>query len=281
LSMLARRGWPFVTMQAGGVATGLVLGVVLSLATNWLVTGRVFLAPRTTPLLTFAVLFERGLGERYLAETCGQPGEHQSVFCPYRADLPTEANQFLWHNPALWKAGGWNELPPKAADDLQVILRRYPLEFLAGAVRLTAEQLVVIRTGEGFRTMVGFVDGEIRRFYPRDNAAFLSARQQGYPEIWDSPIPGINTVHVPVMLACLILLIGVVALAIQRRERMTATMTMLLLLAYLGNALICGAISNPADRYGSRLAWLTAVAAVIMLLKVLKTAAIEKSSAAG
>ena len=281
LSLLARKGWPFVTMKTGGVAAGLVLGVVLSLGTNWLVTGRIFLAPRTTPLLTFAVLFEQGLGERYLAETCDAPGEHQSVFCPYRADLPTGANQFLWHNEALWKAGGWNELPAKVAVDLEIILQRYPLEFIAGAARLTAEQLVVIRTGEGFRTMVGFVDGEIARFYPRDNAAFLGARQQSYPEIWDSPIPRINTIHVPVMLGCLVLLVGMIVLAIRRRERTAATVATLVSLAYLGNAFICGAISNPADRYGSRLAWLTAVTAVVLLIRLVRPATSETSSAAG
>lgn len=281
LSWLTRRGWPFATMKVGGVAAGLVLGVLLSLATNWLVTGRVFLAPRTTPLLTFAVLFEQGLGERYLADTCGKPGEHQSVFCPYRDELPTEANQFLWHNPSFGKAGGWNGLVPAAAADLRIILRRYPLEFLASAARLMAEQLVVIRTGEGFRTMVGFVDGEIRRFYPRDYDTFLKARQQSYAEIWDSPIPEINFVHVPVGLAGLLLLVAVAAVALKRREHVAATVSTLVVLAYLGNAFICGAISNPADRYGSRLAWLTALTAIVMLLRMTASYAAERSSAAG
>jgi hypothetical protein len=281
MSLLARRGWPFVPMKVGGVAAGMALGVILSLATNWMVTGRVFLAPRTTPLLTFAVLLEQGLGERYLAETCDKPGEYQSVFCPYRNDLPDEANQFLWHNSSLWKAGGWDKVPPKSAEDLKMIIKRYPLEFLGSVVRLTAEQLVVIRTGEGFRTMGGFIDKQVREFYPGDDAAFNRARQQNYPEIWDSPIPAINRVHVPVMLGCLLLLVGVVAVALRRREKATATIATLVLLAYLGNAFICGAVSNPADRYGSRLAWLTALTAVLMLARLVRRDAAGTSSAAG
>ncbi|MEQ1580164.1 MAG: hypothetical protein ABL964_06200 [Steroidobacteraceae bacterium] len=281
MSLLARRGWPFVPMKVGGVAAGMVLGVVLSLATNWMVTGRVFLAPRTTPLLTFAVLFEEGLGERYLAETCDKPEEYQSVFCPYRYDLPDDANQFLWHNGSLWKAGGWEKVPAKSAEDLKVIIKRYPLEFVTGALKLTAEQLVVIRTGEGFRTMGGFIDKQVSRFYPGDDAAFNRAHQQKYPEVADSPIPAINLVQVPVMLACLVLLVGVVATAMWRRERVAATLAALVLLAYLGNAFICGAISNPADRYGSRLAWLTAITAVLMLARLVKRDASGTSSAAG
>ena len=268
-------------MKVGGVAAGMVLGVVLSLATNWMVTGRVFLAPRTTPLLTFAVLFEQGLGERYLTDTCDKPGEYQSVFCPYRNDLPTEANQFLWHNGSLWKAGGWDKVPPKSAEDLKIIIRRYPVEFITGALKLTAEQLVVIRTGEGFRTMGGFIDKQVRQFYPGDDAAFNQAHQQNYPEVRDSPIPAINRVHVPVMLACLALLVGVVAMALRKRDRVAASIATLVLLAYLGNAFICGAVSNPADRYGSRLAWLTALTAVLMLARLLKQDSSRTSSAAG
>jgi hypothetical protein len=267
-------------MKVGAVAAGLVLGVVLSIATNWLATGRVFIAPRTTPLLTFAVLFEQGLGERYLTETCGHPGEQQSVLCPYRADLPKDANQFLWHNSSFWKAGGWTVLVPEAAKDLQVIIRRYPGEFAMAAVRLMAEQLVVIRTGEGFRTMVGFVDGEIRRFYPHDNRAFLQARQQSYPEVFNSPMPLVNRIQVPVMLAGLVLLVGVTILAIRRKEKIAATLATLVVLAYLGNAFICGAVSNPADRYGNRLAWLTALTAVVLLPRVMRVGGREKSSAA-
>jgi hypothetical protein len=272
-------------MKVRHVAAGLALGVIFSIAANWAATGRIFFAPRTTPLLTFAVLFERGLAQRYLAETCDKPGERQSVLCPYRAEMPTDANEFLWHNPNFWKIGGWNVLLPEAERDLQDIMRRYPVEFVSAAATLMAEQLVVMRTGEGFRSMVGFVDSEIRHFYPSDYAEFLSARQQGYPEVSDSPIPAINTIHVPAMLAGLVLLIGVLALAIRRRERTVATLAALILLAYVGNAFVCGAVSNPADRYGSRLAWLAALGAVVLLPRVARApkggVAPETSSAAG
>jgi hypothetical protein len=121
----------------------------------------------------------------------------------------------------------------------------------------------------------------VHQFYPGDEVAFNKAHQQNYPEIWDSPIPAINRVHVPLMLACLVLLVGVVGAAIRKRDRLAATLSTLVLLAYLGNAFICGAVSNPADRYGSRLAWLTAITAVLMLARLLKRDATETSSAAG
>jgi hypothetical protein len=281
IDWLAKRGWPFARMKVRFVAAGLVLGIVLSIAANWAATGRVFFAPRTTSLLTFAVLFERGLGQRYLEETCGQPGVRQSVLCPFRTEMPADANEFLWHNPNFWKAGGWSVLLPESAKDLQDILQRYPLEFLSASATLMGEQLVVIKTGEGFRSMVGFTDSEIRRFYPKDYDEFMMARQQSYKELSDSPMPLVNAVHVPVMLAGILLLIAVLALALKRRDRTGSTLAALVLLAYLGNAFVCGAVSNPADRYGSRMAWLAALTAVVLLPRVLSAAGRERSSAAG
>jgi hypothetical protein len=38
-------------------------------------------------------------------------------------------------------------------------------------------------------------------------------------------------------------------------------------LAMLGNAVICGAISGPHDRYGSRLVWITTLAVLIAAMK--------------
>lgn len=265
---LRRRGWPVLPMRVAPVVAGLLLGTLLSFAANWAITGRVFFAPRTTPVLTLAVLLEEGLGQRYLDETCGQASQHQSVLCPYRETIPDNANQFLWHTESFWKAGGWNAMMPEAAKDLRAILSRYPGEFAWAATQLMARQLVTIRTGEGFRTMFGFIDKQIRTFYPRDFARFQRARQQSYPEVVDSPMPVINAVQVPVMLAGLIVLLAAAVMGWRRRDRFTVTIGGVVLLAYLGNAFICGAISNPADRYGSRMAWLAALAACALVLKL-------------
>ena len=281
MSWLARHNWPFVRMQTGLPLAGLLLGLALSLATNSAVTGRIFFAPRTTPVLTLAVLMEHGITQRYLADTCGKSGERQSILCPYRNRLPNEANEFLWHDHDFGRVGGWNALMPDAARDLEEIIKRYPLDFALAATQLFAEQLVVVRTGEGFRTMVGFADKQLREFYPRDYPRFLAAHQQHYPEIWDSPIPAINLVQVPAMLAGVAALVVCLIVAWRRRDHLAVTLATLVLLAYAGNAFICGAISNPADRYGTRLAWLATLTALALLPRLMRSGGREKSSAAG
>jgi peptidoglycan/LPS O-acetylase OafA/YrhL len=87
-----------------------------------------------------------------------------------------------------------------------------------------------------------------------------AARQQsGY--ITFGPI---NLVHVPVALVSIFLVFGMLATAIWQRRRdefilLAATVS----LALIGNAVVCGVISGPHDRYGSRLVWIATLTVLI------------------
>ena len=61
----------------------------------------------------------------------------------------------------------------------------------------------------------------------------------------------------PVALGAMVLLLGVIGLGIFR-ERFAdfGILAAVAALAILANAFVCGALSNPHDRYGSRIAWL-------------------------
>jgi peptidoglycan/LPS O-acetylase OafA/YrhL len=74
----------------------------------------------------------------------------------------------------------------------------------------------------------------------------------------------INLVHVPVALVSIFLVFGMLATAIWRRRRdefilLAATVS----LALIGNAVVCGVISGPHDRYGSRLVWIATLTVLI------------------
>jgi peptidoglycan/LPS O-acetylase OafA/YrhL len=73
---------------------------------------------------------------------------------------------------------------------------------------------------------------------------------------------------VPVALISIVLVFGMLACAIGRRKRddftlLAATVS----LALLGNAFVCGVISGPHDRYGSRLAWIATFVVLIAILR--------------
>jgi hypothetical protein len=275
---LAAYGWPFQRMHVRYAAIGVALGIAFTAAANWMATGKVFLTPRTTAVLTLAVLIEKGLVQEFLDETCVDPAAHKSILCEQRARLPYDANEFLWHNPDFQKVGGWEAMIKEAPWMLDEIIDRHPIEFVRMMGELTLEQIVTFKTGEGFRTMVGFIDLEIRTYFANENAAFMAARQQSYKEVSDSPMDAINRIQVPAMLASLPLILAVIVLAWRQNDRRNLTISGLITLAYLGNSFICGAISNPADRYNNRIVWLVMLT-VLALLPLLTKNQIRKTGA--
>src|SRR5262249_7254540 len=74
---------------------------------------------------------------------------------------------------------------------------------------------------------------------------------------WEINFAAVNRLHVPVALGSIVLVFAMVARAAWRRRLddlalLAATVSF----ALLGNAVICGVISGPHDRYGARLTWI-------------------------
>jgi peptidoglycan/LPS O-acetylase OafA/YrhL len=85
---------------------------------------------------------------------------------------------------------------------------------------------------------------------------------------WHLDFTALNRLHVPVALTSMLLLAGIVASAIRRRRLddltlLAATATF----ALLGNAVVCGVISGPHDRYGARLAWIATFVVLIAAVR--------------
>jgi hypothetical protein len=72
-----------------------------------------------------------------------------------------------------------------------------------------------------------------------------------------------NLIHIPVQ-ALVIAVLPVIILL--RRDRRIASLAAFLFVALLVNAVICGVLSNPHDRYQSRLAWLAPLVVAIAAL---------------
>jgi hypothetical protein len=91
-----------------------------------------------------------------------------------------------------------------------------------------------------------------------------AARQQH----WAIDFTAINWIHVPVALASLLAVFAMVGRAAWRRRLddlslLAATVS----LAMLGNAVICGVISGPHDRYGARLVWIATFTVLIAAIR--------------
>ncbi len=105
----------------------------------------------------------------------------------------------------------------------------------------------------------------IFRDYLRPQLKIVDAARQQKSHLTFGPI---NLIHVPVaLLSTALVFVGLIR-AIFRRRRDDVTLLMATVcLALLGNAVICGVISGPHDRYGSRLVWIATFALVIAAIK--------------
>jgi hypothetical protein len=96
-----------------------------------------------------------------------------------------------------------------------------------------------------------------------------SREQQG-----EIALTGVNRLQYPATLAAMALLPLMVWLAWRGRiPDELGELAAAVVLTLLGNAFICGVLSNPHDRYGARVAWLAMLAVLLALARLLEARA--------
>jgi len=239
---------------AGAVA----LGVAMLLGTNFALSGQFAWTPGGYAIV-FARMMQDGIVVRYLDAHCP---DARLRLCPHRHRLPPTADEFLWSD------GPFNELGRFAGlgDEMRTIvlesLVEYPGAQIETAISASARQLVKVESGEGVLNSIWHTYGIIERYMPTVVPAMRAARQQ-HGEV---SFRALNEVHVPVALISMLLL--PLVLLIGRGDfgdlRLLAATVAVALLA---NAVVCGALSNPHNRYGARLVWVATFAVALVPMR--------------
>ena len=242
--------------------SALLLSLVLVAAANYAFTRTVFVS-RAGSVFLLARLMQDGIVQRLLADTCPPEGSNMPppyTLCPYREKLPHNANAWLWgQNSSFHAVGGFRRNDGEYGRIVQDSLARYPWMHLKAAATDSALQFVQFKTGDGIESQQYILKPGFARMLPGQLPAYLAARQQ--TEI--IRFKDINLIHVPVAAISLLGLALLLCHAVLRRLWDGAVLPATVLLALLGNAIICGTFSNPHDRYQSRLMWIPAL--VLML----------------
>ncbi len=257
--------WPFLRARldiAGlTIASGsIVMAALMLLSANYALSKQVAWTPGGYGIL-FGRMLQDGIVKRYLDDRCATIAYK---LCPHRAELPATADEFLWANSVFNRLGRFAGLNDEMRDIVLGSLRDYPAMQAQTALAATAQQLVMVRTGEGTHDKLWHTYGIIERFMPDEIAAMRAAHQQrGLLDF--EPV---NAVHVPVAFLSLAAMIALLGLALWRRQIDNYTLlAATILVAYLGNAVVLGAISGPHDRYGARIVWIATFAALAVLLR--------------
>jgi hypothetical protein len=240
------RNFPAPRLKLAGVA--LAGGLLLAPVSNLAITGQFAFTPGGASFL-FNRLVEDGLVTRYLDEVCPEPTLR---ICPYRKDITTEYDDWLWRNDTpFWKLGGWKDYSAEERRNILATIVRYPLAHVKNAIVHSADQLVSFATemtnddDQNAHSTYTFRE-YLSRLYP----ALMSAKQQTR----QLNVTPLNIIHIPVGALSILGLFGI--LFFRRRLGLPPQATALAataLLALFVNAAVCGVFSHAAERYQSRL----------------------------
>jgi len=244
------------------VLPAVALGVGLVPATHWLATGKGFFTA-SGQVLQLALFVQDGLAQKYLDEVC--PGGAQLKLCAYKDQLPHTADEFLWGPSVFQQLGGWTGMQDEAAAIVKGTIKTFPMDTAKAMVGNTLTQMELIGTGEDLVPMSWhFVKTQLRR-YPDDFRAFRYAMQQRHGGI-DFEL--LNQIQVPIAQAAQLAALVLLVVAWKRRDRISTGLLAVVIVAFLGNAFVCGALSNPHDRYQNRIVWLALFAVSIAAIRL-------------
>ena len=244
----------------GRSGLALALGAMIVFTTNYMVARQLVWTPGGYAL-SFGRMLQDGIVNRYLDEHCP---DAKLQLCAVKDELPRDADVWFWGSELFDSLGRFAGL----GHEMETIARRsliaYPEMQLRTAGAATLRQIVNVRTGEGVLPSVWHTHGIIRQYTPANAPAMQAARQQKGGISFEA----INALHYPLALASLALLPFIVLLGWRRRVFSdVGELAAACAVAVMANAVVCGALSNPHDRYGARLVWLATITAGIAVLR--------------
>ena len=261
VSRFDRERIPAARLTSGLAA--LSLGALLVFAGNYAVAKRLAWTPGGFAL-SFGRMLQDGIVKKYLDEHCPDTG---LKLCAYKDQLPRDADVWFWASPLFDKLGRFAGLDQEMETIALGSLAEYPGLQVKTALAATAKQLVAVHTGEGVLNSIWHTYGIITRYTPDLVPAMRAARQQR----GEISFAAVNELQYPLALAAMALLPLIMLFAwFEWLPAELGELAGACALALLANAFVCGALSNPHDRYGARMAWLAAFAVGLALLHVVE-----------
>ncbi len=242
----------------GVVAASLILMPMVHLA----VMGKATFTPGG-PVFIFGSLVQDGIAQHWLGDHCPAPG---IKLCGLQDRLPKTADEFLWDGSSPFlDLGGWEGAAGELSHLVKECFKAYPEAIVRTSLRATVLQMAMVATGDGLDEFHGATRGVFAASFPRAVKPFNAAYQQ-QGQITKPLFDAFNRVHVPVACLSVMGLIIAIGWGLHFKRHDLAGLASFTLLALLGNAFICGALSNPHDRYQSRLIWLAPLVVGMMVM---------------
>jgi hypothetical protein len=239
-----RHVWPWIVAP-------LVLGILATMAVNRVGVGSVSIVAKRYPL-TLARSVSNGPGRWYLEANC--PKIHYTV-CKFFPDkIPTTVDDFLWAKTGLEKRASPQEMDQIRAEEPVIVLaaaRAYPVAEAYGLARNVVRQLYHFQPDMRFATEP-----------VPDGSGFIALRRTSATRAAGPQWLG-YVMQVAIAMSAVFL-----AFLYRRLLRQERAALALLILALLGNAVVCVVFSAVSDRYQAREIWLVPLFAVGFALRI-------------
>jgi hypothetical protein len=242
------------------IALALATGVVGEIAFGAAVRAATGASPVRPPFMA-ARLIADGPGRDYLTSTCARGST--LTLCKYRHRIPSNSDAFLWSG----EFGGFMGMPPEdrrrvAAEERRFVLGTLlndPLAVASSSFRSVYDQMSRVQIDD---VAVARLNRDKLPPAVRASVDRSLAGQGRFPTGW------LNFAVGPVLLLSLA---SIAWLSIREQRSSGATqvrvIVVVLLAGMLLNAVVCGAISTPHDRYQTRVLWLLPLLAITLALR--------------
>ena len=246
--------------------------VLLALLGHWSVAQSVYYLtgrpPTEVPFL-LARMVGDGTADRYLRAHCGEtaPERSSDTMCSYVAHMPMSADEFLWsENRArgVWQLASPDEKAAISTESSAIVngtIRNYPLEQAKASAGNALRQLFTVGITQF---------GNVAELEPEKTPGMSSLlTEYRGSAIWQRKAP--LTLVSTAMLTVYSLALCFVSFALFRfrsgsgRNDGLVAIVMLLLAGLAINAAVSGVIAGVYDRYQGRVAWLSLLAALVLL----------------
>ena len=231
---------------------------------NWAASGKLTYSSGGEAFL-FARLVQEGLAQRWLAENCPVKGVR---LCSLQKKIPPTSDEFLWSRSSPFQTlGDWNGKGAKEELGFLVeeTVKDYPELVLWSSLEATVDQFLMVETGDGLDNYQDYTRRVFNTLSPEIAREFNAADQQ-QSGITQRFFDRLNLIHLPIAYGSLCGLLLGIFFCLRQKQLELAALGSYVLIALLGNAFICGALSSPFDRYQSRIVWLATLVVGMFVL---------------
>lgn len=243
LWLAMRRNWASAVL----VQAPLILAMLVNVGISAALPGKISLAPGRLPIL-LARSLEDGVAVRYLNETCDTAG---FAICEVYDTFPTTVRETLWQDDGIRDRATAEQMGRIADEELRLllaVLRYDPMAQIQALLGNAADQFTRIGLYEAFAAgyeIAGPRQIVLTTLRPlRNETDFITATERISLTLSFCALVAVFWAAPGARAGILLVLLGLVT-----------------------NALVCGGLSSPADRYQGRIAWLIMLVLLMNLPK--------------